>query len=236
MAVPIKLSAFKGKIIAIDGPGGSGKSTTAKILAERLGFTYLDTGAMYRAVALFALRHGVSFGDENALEQIAAKVKIDFKPDAEIGQRVLLNGEDVTEDIRTPEATHGSSAIAVFSGVRRELVRRQQEMGNKGSIVVEGRDTTSVVFPRADLKIYMTAGVQMRAQRRFLEAMHRGEKTTVVDQEKLLTARDKNDSSRKDSPLKQVNDAIVVDTSSLTIEEQVETIIQHARKAFIQSK
>lgn len=236
MAVPIKLSAFKGKVIAIDGPAGSGKSTTARILAERLGFTYLDTGAMYRAVALFALRNGVSFDDKNALRQIAAKIKIEFRPNPQRGQRVILNGEDVSEAIRMPEATRGSSLVAVHAGVRRELVLRQQAMGKKGSIVVEGRDTTSVVFPRADLKIYMTADLQKRAQRRFLEAMHGDDPTSIEAQEKLLKERDKNDSSRKSSPLKQMPDAIVVDTSSLTIEEQVETIIQHARKAFVRSK
>ncbi|MCP4569954.1 MAG: (d)CMP kinase [FCB group bacterium] len=232
MAVPIKLTALKGKIIAIDGPAGSGKSTTAKLLAERLDFTYLDTGAMYRAVALFALRNGVSVNDANAMEQIAAKVKIEFKNDGVIGQLIYLNGENVTEGIRTAEATHGSSAVAVHGGVRRELVKRQQEMGKKGSIVAEGRDTTSVVFPRADLKIYLKADLDARARRRFLEQTHKGENTTVEEQKKLLTARDQNDSQRKESPLTQVSDAIVVDTSSLTIEGQVEMIIKHALKAF----
>lgn len=233
MAITIKLSAFKGKIIAIDGPAGSGKSTTAKILAERLGFTYLDTGAMYRAVALFALRHGVSFEDANALEQIVARVRIRFRQDKKKGQLIYLNGKNVTEAIRSPEVTRGSSAVAVHPGVRRKLVKRQQKMAKKGSIVAEGRDTTSVVFPRANLKIYLTADLEKRAQRRFLETMHRGESTNIEEQEKLLRERDKNDSGRKSSPLKQVRDAIMVDTSSLTIEEQVETIIQHARKAFV---
>lgn len=232
MAVPIKLSIFRGKIIAIDGPAGSGKSTTAKELANRLGFTYLDTGAMYRAVALFALRNGVSWEDQNALAQIAKKVKIEFLNDADKGQLVYLNGEDVTEAIRTPEATTGSSAIAVFPEVRDELVRRQQEMGKKGSVVVEGRDTTSVVFPYADSKIYLNADLSTRARRRFLEAMHRGEETTMEEQEALLSARDKNDTEREASPLKRVNDAVVVDTTALSIKEQVETIIQIARKQF----
>jgi len=232
MAVSIKLQAFKGKIIAIDGPAGSGKSTTAKLLAQRLGFTYLDTGAMYRAVALFAYRNSVAYADANAMAQIAAKVTIEFVNDDDAGQRVLLNGEDVTEAIRTPEATHGSSAIAIHPAVRAELVKRQQALGKKGSIVAEGRDTTSVVFPLADLKIYLQADIRKRAERRFLEAMHRGDKTTIDEQVELLTARDKNDSERSESPLTRVKEAIVVDTSSLSIEEQVETIIQHARKAF----
>jgi cytidylate kinase len=232
MAMPIKLSAFRGKIIAIDGPAGSGKSTTAKILAQRLGYTFLDTGAMYRAVALFALRNGVSLEDANALAQIAARVKIEFKNDKEKGQMIFLNDEDVSEAIRTPEATHGSSAVAVHPGVRQEMVRRQQAMGKKGSIVAEGRDTTSVVFTRADLKIFLNADLETRAQRRFLEIVRNGGTTTLEEQKKLLVERDRNDTDRKESPLVAVHDATVVDTTSMTIEEQVDMIILLARKAF----
>lgn len=233
MAIPIKLLSFQGKIIAIDGPAGSGKSTTAKALANRLGFTYLDTGAMYRAVALFALRHEISFDDENALAHIAAKISIEFKNHPEKGQLVFLNGEDVTDAIRTPDATHGSSAVAVHQKVRKILVAIQQKMGKKRSIIVEGRDTTSVVFPLADLKVYLDADIEIRAQRRFLEAMHKGQETTIEEQIDNLKARDKNDSERKASPLKKVDEAVVVDTSNLSIEEQVETIIQIARKRFV---
>jgi len=232
MAMPEKLTTFTGKIIAIDGPAGSGKSTTAKLLARRLGFTFLDTGAMYRAVALFALRNGVSFDDIKTLEQIAARVDIRFENDEEKGQLIFLNNEDVTDAIRTPEATHGSSAVAVHPGVRREMVRRQRQMGQKGNIVAEGRDTTSVVFTHADLKIYLNADLKTRAQRRLLEANQRGESTTPEEQERLLTERDANDTGRKESPLTQVPDAVVVDTTSLTIEEQVEKIIELARQAF----
>ncbi|MEE9443063.1 MAG: (d)CMP kinase [candidate division Zixibacteria bacterium] len=232
MAVPIKLLSFQGKIIAIDGPAGSGKSTTAKQLANRLGFTYLDTGAMYRAVALFALRHNVSFDDENALTQIAAKISIEFKNHPDKGQLVFLNGEDISNDMRTPEATRGSSAIAVHPRVREILVALQQKMGKKGSIVVEGRDTTSVVFPLADLKVYLDADIKTRAQRRFLETMHNGQSTTIEEQIESLKTRDRNDSERKASPLKKVNEAVVVDTTHMSIEEQVETIIQIARKQF----
>jgi cytidylate kinase len=232
MAMPIKLSAFKGKIIAIDGPAGSGKSTTAKLLAKQLGFVYLDTGAMYRSLAVFALRNGVSLEDANALAQIAARIEIEFKADDERGQLTFLNGEDGTDAIRTPEATRGASAVAVFGNVRAEMVRRQQAMGKKGSIVAEGRDTTSVVFAQADLKVYLTADLKTRAERRFLEAMHQGDLTTVEEQITLLKQRDENDSGRKESPLTQVKDAVVVDTTSLTIDEQIEKIIQLARKAF----
>ncbi len=232
MARSIDLSAFKGKIIAIDGPAGSGKSTTAKLLARRLGYTFLDTGAMYRAVALFALRNGVSFDDEKALTEIAGRVEIEFVNDDQKGQLIFLNDENVTDAIRTSEATRGSSAVAVYPGVRREMVHRQRMLGEKGGIVAEGRDTTSVVFRDADLKIYLKADLGERARRRMIEIVQNGGQTTQEEQERLLVARDKNDTERKESPLKQVDDAIVVDTTSLTIEEQVEAIIRLAHKAF----
>jgi cytidylate kinase len=226
------LISFKGKIIAIDGPAGSGKSTTAKLLAQRLGFTYLDTGAMYRAVALAALRQGIAFSDAEKVAKIASQVHIEFAADKTRGQLTLLNGEDVTEAIRSPEATAGSSAVAVHPGVRREMVKRQIELGGNGNIVAEGRDTTSVVFPHADLKVYLVADINTRAQRRYLEAIARGDQTTVEEQERLLETRDKNDTGRAASPLTQVPDAVLVDTSGLTIEQQVDKIIALARQTF----
>lgn len=232
MAVPVKLSVFKGKIIAIDGPAGSGKSTTARQLALRLGYTYLDTGAMYRAVALFALRHEVSLDDENALTQIASRITIEFKSDSEKGQLIFLNDEDVSDAIRTEEVTHGSSAVAVFAGVRTEMVGRQKLLGAKGNIVAEGRDTTSVVFPRADLKVYLQADIKVRAQRRHMEAALRGQESNIEMQEKLLAERDENDSGRKESPLMKVPDAVVIDTTRMSIDQQVEAIIDTARRMF----
>jgi len=232
MAVADDRAAFACKIIAIDGPAGSGKSTTARLLAQRLGLTYLDTGAMYRAVALYALRHGVSFDDDAALTDIAAGAKIEFANDPQRGQLIFLNNEDVTDAIRTPEATHGSSAVAVHPGVRRQMVRRQQELGRKGGLVSEGRDTTSVVFVEADLKVYLDADLDTRAERRYLEATQRGQKTTMEEQKRLLIARDRNDIERRDSPLTRVPDAVVVDTTGLTIEGQVDKIIELARAAF----
>ena len=233
MAAKDKSAPIMGMIIAIDGPAGSGKSTTARLLAQRLGFTYLDTGAMYRAVALAALRQGVSFDDAAGLERLAAAAKIEFVNDPERGQLLFLDGEDVTEAIRTPEATRGSSAVAVYAGVRREMVKRQMVMGRKGNIVAEGRDTTSVVFPGADLKIYLVADLKTRATRRCLEAAARGETTTVEEQQRLVAARDRNDSGRAHSPLTRVDDAVEVDTSGLTIDQQVDKIVALARKAIV---
>ncbi len=225
MTKPYKLSVLTDKVIAIDGPAGSGKSTTARKLAEKLGFIYLDTGAMYRAVALFALRNDVSPEDSRALEAIAQRVDIDFKV-ANGENRVLLNGEDVSEAIRTPEVTKAVSPVSAHAEVRTALVTRQREIGKKGNVVAEGRDTTSVVFPDADLKVYLTASLEERARRRVIDFARQGVKTSKEEQIKLLEERDKFDSGRKNSPLKRTHDSILVDTTKLNIEEQVEKIIK----------
>jgi cytidylate kinase len=187
---------------------------------------------MYRAVAVLARRNGVAYDDAEAVTAIAAGVEIEFKTDPERGQMVFLNGEDVTDAIRTPEATRGSSAVAVHPGVRAEMVRRQKEMGRKGGLVAEGRDTTSVVFTDADLKVYLDADLKARAYRRYLEATQRGEETTPEQQEKLLEARDQNDKGRAESPLIEVPDAVRVDTTEMTIKQQVDKIIEVAREKF----
>ncbi len=216
-----KLSGLEGKIIAIDGPAGSGKSTTAKLLAEKIGFTYLDTGAMYRAVTLFALRNGVHVDDARALEAIARKVDIELR-----GNQVFLNGEDVSEAIRTPEVTKAVSPVSAHAGVREAMVFRQRQMAKEGKIVAEGRDTTSVVFPDADIKIYLDASLEARAQRRMLDFVRQGNSTSIEEQKALLAARDNYDSKRDNSPLKKTSDSIMLDTSNLTIEEQVDRILK----------
>ncbi len=221
MSGQYKLSKLEGKVVAIDGPAGSGKSTTAKLLAEKLGFTYLDTGAMYRAVTLFALQNGVDVNDARALEAIARKVEIELK-----GHQVFLNGEDVSEAIRTPEVTKAVSPVSAHAGVRKAMVFRQRQMGEQGKIVAEGRDTTSVVFPDADFKIYLVASLDARAQRRMLEYAKKGNSTTLDEQKELLATRDNIDSNRDNSPLTRTPDSILLDTSSLTIEEQVDRILK----------
>jgi cytidylate kinase len=166
------------------------------------------------------------------LADIAGRIDIEFTNDPERGQLIFLNGIDVTDTIRSPEATRGSSAVAIHRGVRREMVRRQREMGRKGSLVAEGRDTTSVVFADADLKVYLDADLNTRAARRFLEAKQRGDETTIEEQKRLLIKRDENDTMRKESPLTKVPDAVVVDTTDMTIDGQVDAVIELARTVF----
>ena len=220
----LNLPRLKGKIIAIDGPAGSGKSTTSRMLAAKLGYVYLDTGAMYRALTHFALKNNVDTSDETKLEVLAKKLSFEFITENEIN-RVFINGEEVTEDIRTMEVTKHVSEISAHKGVREAMVLKQKEIGKNGSVVAEGRDTTTVVFPKADLKIYLDATVAERAQRRLLELSKKGVSTTLEEQKQDIIRRDGYDSNREHSPLQKSKDAIVVDTTNLTIAGQVDHII-----------
>ncbi|UCE67967.1 MAG: (d)CMP kinase [Candidatus Zixiibacteriota bacterium] len=213
----------KNIIITIDGPAGSGKSSTAKLLASMLGFVYLDTGAMYRSVALAALDAGVDLKNEKAVEQIAGSVEIDFINDH--GEnRVFLNGQDVALRIREPKIDSASSLVSSYKVVREKMVDFQREFGTKGNIVAEGRDMGTVVFPDADLKIFLVADLQTRARRRCLQLKNAGIETSLDEQTSSLSSRDLFDSNRELSPLKKADDAIEINTSNISLNEQVQKI------------
>lgn len=210
----------KGLVIAIDGPSGAGKSTIGRALAEALGYTYLDTGAMYRAVAVRALEEKAPLDDATALARVAASAVISFD---ETGKRVLLDGRDVTEEIRTREATRAASAVAKTGEVRREMVRRQQELGRAGGVVLDGRDIGSVVFPNADVKFYLDAAPEKRARRRFDE--RQGQEGSFEAILADIRARDHQDMTRQDSPLVRTPDAVYVDTTEMTANEVIARLL-----------
>lgn len=211
-------------VIALDGPAGSGKSTTARLLAARLHYNYLDTGAMYRALTVLALRRRILPSDGLLLKRLADEMHIRFETHADVN-RIFVNEEDLTERIRTPEITRHVSEVSAHRGVREAMVAKQQELGRHGNIVAEGRDTTTVVFPDAHLKIYLDASLECRAQRRMLDLLKMGIETSLEEQENDLRRRDNFDSGRQHSPLRKADDAYVIDTTILTIEEQVDRIV-----------
>jgi len=210
-------------IIAIDGPAGSGKSTTARLLAARLGYLYIDTGAMYRAATLHILRSGIDPQDRSEVAAAIEGAAIVLEPSVE-GVRVFLDGEDVSDEIRSSEVTRTASAVSEVPRVREVLVAAQQRMGAEGGVVLEGRDIGTVVFPEADLKIYLIADVHERAVRRQAELISRGVMVELAEVESDLERRDAHDSGREHSPLRRADDAIEVDTTALTIQEQVARI------------
>lgn len=212
-------------IVAIDGYSSCGKSTIAKQLAQYAGYRYIDTGAMYRAVALQAIRKGIlSEGKATSIEGILDFIHIDFAIQPDGTQHVTLNGEDVEKQIRTLEVGNAASQIAVIPEVRRFLVAQQQQMGQAGGIVMDGRDIGTVVFPNAELKLFLTASPEVRAERRFKELIEKGEQPVMADVLADVNDRDYRDTHRAESPLRQAEDAIVVDNSSMTREEQMQHI------------
>lgn len=217
-------------IIAIDGPVGSGKSSVARRVAELLGYTYLDTGAMYRAMALKALRSGVALGDVPQLEVLGDQTRIELATREGGGQRVLLDGSDVTSDIRTPAVAQATSKLAVIPEVRRIMVAEQRRAGHHGGVVMEGRDIGTVVFPDADLKIYLDASVEVRAQRRFSEHQARGEKITLQQMIEEVRERDERDMKRITSPLKPAPDSVLVDSTAMDQEEVARLITKLVRE------
>ena len=218
-------------MVAIDGPAGAGKSTIAKRVAARLGFTYIDSGAMYRAVALWALRQKVDPGDMHRMEQLAIAAEIELSPG-----RIQLNGEDVTETIRTPEVSAGASKVAVIPGVRRALVAKQRAMGERSSVVMEGRDIGTVVFPDAEVKIYLDADPRERVRRRLGDVRAGGEEIPESALAAQMKERDQRDSTRADGPLAQAPDAAYLDSSSLTVEEVEEAILKIVRSRVTNGK
>lgn len=206
--------------IAIDGPASAGKSTVAKILASDLNYIYCDTGAMYRVLTLQALRHDVDVEDESELVALLKDTDITFEPDGN-QQKVFLNGENVTTDIRQPDVTNAVSAVSAHKGVREELVRRQQVIAEAGGIVMDGRDIGTAVLPDAEVKIFLVASAKERAERRYKENISKGIETPLEVLQKEIEDRDYKDSHREVSPLVQADDAVLLDTTSLSIDEVV---------------
>lgn len=207
-------------IITIDGPAGAGKSTVSKELARRLGYTYLDTGAMYRAVAWAARQKGVDAGDEKALAELCNDLKLGFQ-----GDRILVNGEDVSSFIRTPEMDGLSSAVSRAAVVREYLTGMQRELGRQGRLVAEGRDMGTVVFPQAAHKFFLSASAGERARRRKMQMENQGEKVAYEEILAQIEARDLADSTRSIAPLQAAPDCIVIDSSDLTVEDVLEKIV-----------
>ncbi len=222
--------------IAIDGPAGSGKSTVARRVAAMLGYLYLDSGAMYRAVALKALERKIALADEAALEKLARETHVELKaPTAEqeatgLKNRVFLDGREVTTEIRTGEVAQAASRLATIAGVREVLVAEQQKAGEGGGVVMEGRDIGTVVFPRAELKMFLEASPETRAQRRWMEHQEKGESFTVEQVLEEVHERDKRDRERKVSPLVRAQDAVLVDNTAMGIEETARLIVMLARE------
>jgi CMP/dCMP kinase len=215
-------------IIAIDGPSGSGKSTVGRLLARELGLLYIDTGSMYRAVALAVMESSVNATDDVAVGSLAARVDIDLAGDPD-SLSVTLDGRDVTEAIRAEEVTQMSSLISMISEVRRAMVRRQREMGKRGA-VLNGRDIGTVVFPDADVKFFLTASPEERAERRFAQERNQDPTISLAETFADMTERDLRDSTRADSPLKVADDAVVIDSSGLSIQEVFERMLAVVRE------
>ena len=210
--------------IAIDGPAAAGKSTVAKVVAKKLSYVYIDTGAMYRTITYAALEQKVDIENEEQLMEVVKNVKIEFQQ-GENTQLVFLNGQDVSEVIRTPEVTNRVSIVAKHRLVREEMVRRQQELAEKGGVVMDGRDIGTHVLPDAEVKIFMLASVEERAERRHLENMNIGFDSNLEQLKEEISQRDKLDSEREVSPLKKSDYSLELDTTSLSIEEVVQKIM-----------
>ncbi len=215
--------------IAIDGPAAAGKSTVAKRLAKDLSYIYVDTGAMYRALTLHCLRNNLSLTDEEAVYNLLLNTKIELKQTNDT-QRVLLNGEDVTEAIRSNDVSRKVSIVAKLGAIRKEMLARQREMASNGNVIMDGRDIGTNVLPDAEVKFYLIASVDERAKRRYEENIKKGIPTTLEQLKKEIAERDRRDMEREHAPLKRAEDAIAIDTTSLSIEEVVSQMLKHVNK------
>ncbi len=224
---PQNLQYVKKIIVAIDGFSSCGKSTLAKALAATLNYGFIDSGAMYRAVTLYLIQQNIPVSDQSAVAAALAEINIRFVA-SETGNRTYLNGIDVEDEIRGMQVSSLVSPVAAIPAVRRAMVKQQQEMGEEKGIVMDGRDIGTVVFPQAELKIFVTADPTVRAQRRFLELQGKGKSASLAEIQQNLSERDRIDSTRKDSPLKQAADAILLDNTELNPKEQLAIALQWA--------
>ncbi|MEK6598992.1 MAG: (d)CMP kinase [Deltaproteobacteria bacterium] len=211
----------RGSIIAIDGPAGSGKSTLARLLAEKLRFTYIDTGAMYRAVAVKVHEEGIDIEDEDKLKKLCSRIRLHFEDN-----KIFVDGRDYSNEIRKTSAGPLSSKVSTKKTVREAMVRLQRSMAENSSVVMEGRDIGTVVFPDADVKFYLDASAEIRGKRRYLELKEKGSDVSLGEVIEEVKARDKRDSTRALSPLKKADDAIHIDTSNMEIEDVVKKMVE----------
>lgn len=215
--------------IAIDGPAGAGKSTIAKMVASELGFIYVDTGAMYRAMALYFLRKGIRREDEKAIEEACKEIEVSIQYEGGV-QQVLLNGENVSGLIRTEEVSNMTSATSVYKSVRQKLLELQRQLAEHSNVIMDGRDIGTCVLPKAQTKIYLTASSHVRALRRHKELLEKGETCNLEEIEQDIIERDYRDMHREIAPLKQAEDAVFLDSSQMTIRQVVDRIIEAARE------
>lgn len=210
--------------VAVDGPAGAGKSSISKIVAKKLGYLYIDTGAMYRSVTWAVLHNHIDVNNQNAVEALLPELDLTMEA-SDDSCKVFIAGQDVTDFIRTPQVNNAVSIVASYKGVRQYLVERQRLMAEAGGVILDGRDIGSVVLPNAELKIYLTASVEARAMRRYLEVKGTVNEQTLEDIKESVMQRDDMDKNRKESPLIQVEDAVLVDSSEMTFDETVEHIL-----------
>jgi cytidylate kinase len=216
-------------IVAIDGPAGAGKSTVAKRLAKELGYTYMDTGAMYRAFAWKVRQGGIDLEDEEKLREVLGQTNVELS-EREGNLKVLLDGRDVTTEIRTPELSQWASKISALRPVRERMVELQRAMGARGGVVAEGRDIGTVVFPQAEVKIFLTAGPEERAKRRFAELKEQGKRVSLDETLEEMVERDRRDQERALAPLRRAEDAVAIDSTGRTVDQIMERIMQEIKK------